>query len=121
MSEPVADIYETILSRDMIRVVSLLYFVNLVALAFPPPPRFIELHKMQTGERDIPVPAKARPGSHRCGWAGTTRAHLNISANVPETSLDSLQPTCNSSPSQLRQAVHIERHRIGAESHGLLT
>jgi hypothetical protein len=40
MSEPVADIYETILSRDMIRVVSLLYFVNLVALAFPPPPPF---------------------------------------------------------------------------------
>ena len=35
-----------------------------------------ELHK-QPGERDNPVrPAKARPGSHRGGWAGKYLSHV---------------------------------------------
>ena len=40
--------------------------VNLVALVDW---RFIKLHKRQPGERDIPVPAKARPGSES-RWVG---------------------------------------------------
>jgi hypothetical protein len=32
------------------------------------------------------------PGSEHALLLHTTRAHLNISANLPETSLDSLQP-----------------------------
>jgi hypothetical protein len=49
-----------------------MHVVNLVALVDW---RFIKLHKRQPGERDIPVPAKARPkldqALNRGGWTGT--------------------------------------------------
>ena len=50
-------------------VIVCLFAVNLVALVDW---RFIKLHKRQPGERDIPVPAKARPGSESRGRGGDT-------------------------------------------------
>ena len=54
--------------------------VNLVALVDWLPVLFIKLHKRQPGERDIPVPAKARPaGAHMSrsgwGWVGAGTHH----------------------------------------------
>ena len=43
------------------------YRVNLVALVDW---RFIKLHKRQPGERDIPVPDKARQALNLGGWEG---------------------------------------------------
>ena len=61
--------------------------VNLVALVDW---QFIKLHKRQPGERDIPVPAKARPGSHRGGWAGTHLSHVGQA--VTHLSMSSIAP-----------------------------
>ena len=58
--------------------------VNLVALVDW---QFIKLHKRQPGERDIPVPAKARPGGHQ--------AHM-IAVGFGNTSL-SCQSSCSAS------------------------
>jgi hypothetical protein len=37
---------------------------------------------MQPGERDIPVPAKARPGLHRGGWVGKVGLRGNTCVHV---------------------------------------
>ena len=95
--------------------------------------RSSKLHK-QPGERETPVPAKARPGLHRGGWAGTLlsrqrdRHHArHCASNLPQR--DAEVPISTQSADEMHRCrvahnlphlspvgINRDAHRIGSRT-----
>ncbi len=75
------------------------------------------LHK-QPGERETPVPAKARPGLHRGGWAGThhsrmrDRHHAHHCASTISHRSAGVPSSTHSAPYVSPVGINQEAHRI---------